>query len=209
MEMLADINMLINSITLYVKDSYDSQFGFFRQGGSFANTNEFVWSNVFAVDCQTWVMSAISPLLIDQWFGFGASLNIWKTTKRIGGYKYQNETGLCEGLGFTDNKDDQVFSGEWTLGASNMLRIFSRLYNDPSLKVEADLLLNNVVNQLTQTDTIDGVDVKGIVYANRRYWIPFGWWANKVLSTASTGWTVLLESNYNPLHLGGEYIVDY
>jgi len=209
LDKMADINMLIDSITQYVKDSYDREFGFFRQGGSFnVETNEFEWANIFAVDCQTWAMSAISPLLIDQWFGVGTSLNIWKTTKRLGGYKYQNATGSCEGLGFSDNID-QVFSGEWTLGASNMLRIFSNLYNDPSLKAEADFMLNNVVNQLTQTDTIDGVQVKGILYASKRHWIPFGWWANKLLSTVSTGWTVLLEKNYNPLHLGGEYIVDY
>jgi len=184
---------------------------FFRQGGSFdVNTNEFIWANVFAVDCQTWALSSVHPLLVDQWFGAGTSLNIWKTTKRLGGYKCQNETGLCEGLGFSDNIDDQVLSGEWTLGASNMLRILAGIYHDQAatLNAEADFMLNNVVNQLTRTETIDGVVAKGILYASKRYWIPFGWWANPLLSTVSTGWTVLLEKNHNPLNLKGEYIVD-
>jgi len=210
MDKMADINFLIDSISQYIRSSYDTSLGFFRQGGSFdEKTNQFVWSNVFAVDCQTWVMSAINPLLIDQWFGVGASLNTWKNTKIIGGYNCQTDAGYCQGLGFSDNIQDQVFSGEWSLGGINMLRIFSYIYNDPNLKAEADYMLNNVITQLTQTETIDGVVAKGIVYANKRYWITFGWWANKVLSTASTGWTVMLEKNFNPLHLGGGYIIDY
>jgi len=208
---LADINKLIDSILQYVRNSYDSSLGYFRQGGSFDPiTNTFTWANIFAVDCQTWAMSAISPLLIDQWFGPGASLNIWKTTKRLGGYNCQtNTTGFCEGLGFSTNTEAQVFSGEWTLGGANMLRIFATLYNDPNLKSEADFMLNSVITQLTQTTTIDTIEVKGVLYASRRYWIPFGWWANKLLSTVSTAWTVLLESNFNPLHFGGAYVVDY
>jgi len=90
-----------------------------------------------------------------------------------------------------------------------MLYIFEKLYNNPSYKTEGDHMLQNVVNQLSLTTSIDGIEVRGIVYASKRYWIPFGWWANRLLSTASTSWTVLLESNYNPFFLGGAYLVDY
>lgn len=48
-----------------------------------------------------------------------------------------------------------------------------------------------------------------MLYASQRYYIPFGWWANNIPSTASTGWAVLVDSNHNPFLLTGAYSSSY
>jgi len=46
---------------------------------------------------------------------------------------------------------------------------------------------------------------KGVayLYANRRYEIPFGWWANPLPSMASTAWAIMTDHDFNPFILGG------
>ncbi len=41
------------------------------------------------------------------------------------------------------------------------------------------------------------------LYASKRYFIPFGWYANPLPSNASTSWALLMNYNYNPFTLGG------
>jgi len=207
------VNDLIDSITDYIKNSYDPQLGYFRQGGSVDPvTNTFSWatgSSLFAVDCQTWAMSVVSPLLIDQWFGAKTSHSIWQTTKKLGGYNYNLVTDRVDGVGFTVNDVDQVFSGEWTFGAINMLRIFANEYADTSFEDEANYLRQKIQEQLTETVEINKTNCLTVKYSNKRYFIPFGWWANPLPSVASTGWAVMVDSEFNPFHLGGAYKVNY
>jgi len=99
--------------------------------------------------------------------------------------------GSVEGLGYSINNDDEAYSGEWTFGGINMLRIFGSVLTNSTYPAEADGLRDQIASQLTDSDTINGVSVQGVKYANKRYWIPFGWWANPLLSTASTGWATL------------------
>jgi len=101
------------------------------------------------------------------------------------------------------------FSGEWTLGAVNMLRIFAKVFPEKNYNAEADHMRQCVQNTLLNSQTINGQSVQGILYANKRYFIPFGWWANPVLSAASTGWAVLNDKQYNPFFLGGAYNINY
>jgi hypothetical protein len=206
LEKLGDINTLITSVENYIRLSYDPSLGYFRQGGNY-ETGNFVWGTRFSVDCQTWAMSVISPLLIDQWYGPTTSQKIWQTTKTLGGYKCDSTT--CAGLGFSHQPPDQVFSGEWTLGAINMLRIFNSQYNDPSFLTEATHMRQSIENELLGNAALNGVPVTGVKYANRRYFIPFGWWSNPLLSTASTAWTVMADNDFNPFFLGGGYQVNY
>lgn len=46
---------------------------------------------------------------------------------------------------------------------------------------------------------------QGLLYASKRYFIPFGWYANPVPSTASTAWAVMDHYDYNPFAFGGHY----
>ena len=43
------------------------------------------------------------------------------------------------------------------------------------------------------------------LYANARFFIPWGWFANPIGSTASTGWAVFWDYLYNPFELGGGF----
>jgi len=131
------------------------------------------------------------------------------TTKKLGGYHYYDWSGQCDGLGFAKNTDDQAYSGEWTLGALNMLRLFAAELGNSSYLDEATTLRTNVEARLTEDQTIDGVRTRTIKYCNKRYWIPFGWWGNSIDSLASTAWGVFVDMNLNPLHLGGGYTSHY
>jgi len=42
------------------------------------------------------------------------------------------------------------------------------------------------------------------VYANKRFFIPWGWYANPVSATCSTAWAVMKAANFNPFVLGGD-----
>jgi len=212
MDQIPIIDNLINKIEDYIKSSYDSTNGFFRQGGAFDYNGQWSWNtgaSDFAVDCQTWTISVLGPSKIDSWFGAGTTDKIWQTTKQLGGYNYLIFDGSVQGVGYSYNNDAQVFSGEWSFGAINMLRIFTQATGNTTYSGEGSNMRDNISQQLTQTLTINGVDCIGINYANKRYWIPFGWWANPLLSTASTGWAVMVDSNYNPFFLGGKYLTDY
>jgi hypothetical protein len=41
------------------------------------------------------------------------------------------------------------------------------------------------------------------LYSNRRYEIPFGWWANPLPSLASTTWAIMTDHDFDPFVLGG------
>eukprot|EP01120_Amphizonella_sp_Union-15-10_P015757 TRINITY_DN815_c0_g1_i1.p1 TRINITY_DN815_c0_g1~~TRINITY_DN815_c0_g1_i1.p1 ORF type:complete len:551 (-),score=100.74 TRINITY_DN815_c0_g1_i1:31-1641(-) len=206
------IENLRDNIVRYLKSAYDKELGYFRQGGHYnASTGKFTWvpEPFFAVDCQTWILSVLGPKLIDSWFGENTALNIWKVTKQIGGYKLNPVTGRVKGVGFSNNVKDQVFSGEWTFGAINMLRVLSNEYTDPTIRAELDTeaaeMRAAIEAELTVTQNINGVNAPGVLYANKRYYIPFGWWANSLVATASTGWAVAVDKNYNPFYLTGAY----
>jgi len=199
---------LIGNCETFIKAAYDASLGYFRQGGTVVN-NVFQWNTEFAVDCQTWTMSQLGPKRVDSWFGAGTAAGIWNTTKKIGGYHFTVWSGQIDGLGFSENSNDQVFSGEWTGGGVNMLRIFASELIDPSYMKEAEHIRNQIEYDLTESNTIAGQPVKAVRYANKRYFIPFGWWANPLDATAATTWAVFLDSNFNPLHLGGAYNSSY
>lgn len=47
------------------------------------------------------------------------------------------------------------------------------------------------------------------LYASKRYFIPFGWFANPLPSTTSTAWIIMLNYNFNPFTLGGSYEANF
>eukprot|EP01123_Difflugia_compressa_P000736 TRINITY_DN10854_c0_g1_i1.p1 TRINITY_DN10854_c0_g1~~TRINITY_DN10854_c0_g1_i1.p1 ORF type:complete len:531 (-),score=76.73 TRINITY_DN10854_c0_g1_i1:21-1613(-) len=212
-DQFASLEYLIGNVTNFIKSSYSPSLGYFRQGGSYsASTGQFTWhtgSDTFAVDCQTWTISVIGPKTIDGWFGVGTTDMLWSNTKKIGGYNYLNWADSVDGLGFANNSDSQVFSGEWSLGGVNMLRILTQATGNSSYAAEGSSIRDNVSLQLTNIITVNQIQYTAINYANKRYWIPFGWWSNPLLSTASTSWAVFIDSNFNPLYFGGKYLSDY
>eukprot|EP01129_Flabellula_baltica_P007565 TRINITY_DN2964_c0_g1_i1.p1 TRINITY_DN2964_c0_g1~~TRINITY_DN2964_c0_g1_i1.p1 ORF type:complete len:529 (+),score=83.81 TRINITY_DN2964_c0_g1_i1:3-1589(+) len=206
-----DINMLSTNIERFLKEAYDPSLGYIRQGGYYrVESDSFLWDSIFAVDCQTWTMTIIGSEKMDAWFGSGTALKIWDYTKSIAGYKFDGS--FAHGLGFDSNQNkpvqNQIFSGEWTFGAINLLKLFlneNNGYNPDPLQIEINFMRDAINKELTTTVQINGVNAEGIKYANKRYWIPFGWWSNPIPSLASTGWATIIDNNFNPLYLGGKY----
>lgn len=48
-------------------------------------------------------------------------------------------------------------------------------------------------------------DTEAYYYANRRYRIPFGWYANRIDSLCSNAWAIMVANRFNPFALGGSY----
>jgi len=88
-----------------------------------------------------------------------------------------------------------------------MLRVFAKEFNDNKFLAESNSLRKNIDSKLTSKWTINGKDCLAVKYSNKRYFIPFGWFANPVPSTASTAWAVFADTNFNPFYLGGNYTV--
>lgn len=208
--MLPELAATMDGITAFIRAGYDKDGRYFRQGLN--STRDWV-QTPFATDCQTWTMSVLGLDVVDEWFGDGAALDVWNTTKQVSGYNMNQGTGWVDGVGFSENAKEHVLSGEWTFGAVSMLRTLAAMYEArgnhtqaQALKDEAGHMETATKQELTTSVSFSQGSTKAVLYANRRYYIPFGWWANPIPSTASTGWAVFLDNNYNPFEFGGSYI---
>jgi hypothetical protein len=190
-EHIPQVQDLVGHITNYIRSSYNFEYGYFSQGGNYTgDTHQWTWVKepYFAVDCQTWVITVLGRETIDAWFGEGTCINIWNATKRIGGYKYNENSAWVRGVGFTENSAAQVFSGEWSLGAINMLYVLANSYPEGSstrkaLIEEAEYMREALETELVKGGTLrDGKQATAVYYANKRYFIPFGWYAVSTLS---------------------------
>jgi len=209
------VQNLVTGITNFLKLAYEPSVNYFRQGGTYNhNTKTWDWGSgvpLFAVDCQTWVISVLGAPLIDSWFGSGTTFSVWSTTKALGGYLYNTFSGRVQGVGFANNSGVNVLSGEWSLGAVNMANILIKQYADnsnftTSLQRDVSDIRFSVENRLTSNVNYkNGTSTTAVNYSNIRYFIPFGWWANPIPSMASTGWAVLVDKGYNPFVLGGGF----
>src|SRR5205085_2571090 len=56
---------------------------------------------------------------------------------------------------------------------------------------------------LEEFKTETGHGAVAYLYANKRYFIPWGWWANAIPSLASSAWVILVDTDFNPFVLGG------
>ena len=132
-------------------------------------------------------------------------MKMWQTTKSLAGYM---KDGVLRGVGYTVGHD--IISAEWTAGAIPATLQLTQYYlkmNPASAKeAEQDALSMQEGNEaLSEVYTYDGHTIlKGYKYANMRYFIPFGWWANPIKSDASTVWPELNLKGYDPFVLGGK-----
>lgn len=191
---------LAKGIERYFRDyAYDAAAGVFVQGGHWVS-GDFRPSPIFAADCQTWGIITLGPAWVDANFGEGAAWRIWRNTRDRAGV-FQN--GVLQGIGFTDGND--VLSSEWTAGAVLCAKMLARHYasSHPEWSAEA------AADARTMREGIEALRVRledgssAYLYANRRFYIPFGWWANPIPSLAATAWVDLLDRNFNPFVLGG------
>jgi len=158
----------------------------------------------FATDCQTWAIDVLGVKLVDQIFQrrFGirdGALKMWLTTEKQAGQT--NQQGELIGLSYTANQD--VVSVEWTAGGIVAALILSEHYKGD---LTGRRLFNNAVSMRRYLEAKQIILEDGSVgypYADRRVYIPFGWWSppSQVLSTTSTSWIGYLNLGRNPFYI--------
>jgi len=175
----------------------------------------------FAVDCQTWGMLVLGQKRFDTWYsGKQTAYGIWQAVKELSGYFINGEIA---GVGYTtdplkNHTSDKtlIWSGEWTWGAVYMTRRLAMEYEKAgkgdwaaTLKKDSDSMVKFMTKEVIPCD--DGVWCGGglvqkdgsYLYANKRFFIPWGWYANPIGATSSTAWAVLNDFNFDPFQLGG------
>jgi len=192
------------------------------QGGhiSFSGSYDYQKGDqAFAVDCQTWGLLNLGLKKFDGAYQHGMAYQVWQSTKKLSGY-YVN--GKLAGVGYTVKNNStsngtKVWSGEWTWGAVFMARRIGQEYiqnGDSAWGNEMIKDAKSMVDEMSKDANVDedGVWTEGgglvqcdgsYLYANARFFIPWGWYANPIGATSSTGWAIFNDFNYNPFQLGG------
>lgn len=182
------------------KYAFDRVDNVFYQGGLYKD-GQFNPALIFALDCQSWGILAMGPDWIDKTFGEGTAYRIWVRAKAHSGYF--KEDGQIAGVGFSDGH--RMLSVEWTAGAVLSTKIMAAYYRDTHLDWSRELARDSTLMRRGCEEFRTPVGKKGLayLYANKRYFIPFSWWANPIPSMASTAWILLIDAGYNPFILGG------
>jgi hypothetical protein len=171
----------------------------------------------FAVDCQTWGMAVLGAVQVDAWYGKGTAYKLWQATKQFAGYYDKNNT--LGGVGYTiveGGQSHMIWSAEWTWGAIGACERLASDYTASgdiawaaSLTADAQSM-TKLVQQPIQRCANSAWCGGGLVqedgsylYANDRFFIPWGWYANPIGATCSTAWAVMHKHNFNPFILGG------
>ena len=200
-------------------------FGFFLQGTTGLGGAATGVTSAFATDVQTW---GIATILADRELerALAASLGadflfgMFQAAVQLGGFYTPSGSGLTlAGIGYQNQKPgapEALLSGEWTWGAINAAILLAEFYREPGHEApaKAQALLDAArhmidgVNRLASHDynpgrLKDGRDWVGYLYAHRRGWIPWGWYANACPSQAATAWALLVNCGFNPFELGG------
>jgi len=192
------------------------------QGGHVTFDGQYKYqqgSQAFAVDCQTWGLLVYGQKRFDKNYGSKVTAyQVWQNAKDLSGYYIG---GQLAGVGYTsggsNSSKPDIWSGEWTWGAVFMVRKLAAEYRaagraDYATSLEADAA-SMVAFMKKQVVTCEDDPVwcsGGLVlpdgaylYANKRFFIPWGWYANPIGAASSTAWAVCDDWNYNPFWLGG------
>lgn len=165
-----------------------------------------------AVDCQTWGMTVLGQARLDTKFGAGTAYKVWQAAKKYAGY-YKGT--VLSGVGYTDMTDangsataqNAIWSAEWTFGAINMAQVLSGQYATAGNAAYATDLLADAQSMYNEVTKLwpEGLRFPdgSYVYANKRFFIPWGWFSNPIGATCSTAWSVMQERNYNPFQYYG------
>jgi len=96
---------------------------------------------------------------------------------------------MCKRLGAEYKKIGNSVGDEMLADAKSMIEEMSK-----DVKIDHDGVWKD--GGLIQSDG-------SYLYANSRFFIPWGWYANPIGATSSTGWAVFNDFEYNPFQLGG------
>ncbi len=159
---------------------------------------------------------------VKTWGGYGVGKTLW-------GVGYSDKDG--NGMLANGNYRQGVLSAEWTAGAINMVRsqiahyqkieAGSANYRDArklltELEQDEKAMLESL--QTLRLDRYSQVEFPGkpdqfsafldlktapYLYASRRHFIPFGWFANPLPSTCSTAWVIMIANHFDPFGVSG------
>lgn len=161
---------------------------------------------------------------VKAWGGYGQGTTLWGV-----GFSDQDGNGINADGRFRQG----VLSGEWTFGAITMVRdlidnyqrsmasesltgpaahFVENLQRDEQSMVRAmdHLRLDNYAaipfpGQPAQYQRLIALPTEPTLYASRRYFIPFGWYANPLPSTCATSWRIMVASRFNPFQIQGRH----
>jgi hypothetical protein len=159
---------------------------------------------------------------VKRWGGYGVGRRLW-------GVGYSDQDG--NGMNPDGTYQGAILSAEWTAGAVNMVRNMLSHYGTVSAGSASYAAAQEYVRSLKQDESamLDGVQglradnyqstpfagkpavhaslvtqaMRPYLYASRRFFIPFGWYANPIPSTCSTAWIIMLADSYDPFGYGG------
>jgi hypothetical protein len=159
---------------------------------------------------------------VKKWGAYGVNNKLW-------GVGYSDEDG--NGMNPDSTYRQGILSAEWTAGAINMVRNLINYYehipaNSPngpqsqtyvqSLKADEASMLEALptlrVDNYNKTsfpgkphsyDNLIHQSSKPYLYASKRYFIPFGWYANPLPSTCATAWVIMLADRFDPFGYAG------
>lgn len=160
---------------------------------------------------------------VKQWGGYGVGNTLWGV-----GYSDRDGNGIAADGAYRQG----VLSAEWTAGAITAVRSMIRYYQAlartapghaqaqpmlESLRADERSMLEGM--RTLRADRYASTDFPGkrplpaatpsqallpYLYASRRYFIPFGWYANPLPSTCATAWAVMVAQGFDPFGYGGE-----
>lgn len=159
---------------------------------------------------------------VKTWGAYGVKNKLW-------GVGYSNDDG--NGTNTDGAYRQGILSAEWTAGAINMVRSLINYYKHLPADSANFKKAQTYVQSLTEDETsmlealqtlrIDNYEKTGFtgkpisynglihpsskayLYASKRYFIPFGWYANPIPSTCATSWIVMLADRYDPFGYAG------
>jgi len=159
---------------------------------------------------------------VKTWGGYGVGRTLWGV-----GYSDQDGNGILANGDYRQG----ILSAEWTAGAINMVRSMAAYYQKIEvgstnhaqarkflLELEQDERTMLEAMRRLRLDHYDANEFPGkpgrlnslidlktapYLYASRRHFIPFGWFANPLPSTCSTAWVVMIANRFDPFGVDG------
>lgn len=172
----------------------------------------------FAADVHTWGMSILGVDEIDGLHGRGSCFRLWESVKRHTGFYPGGPAAPLAGIGFSAAAGGEpvhdICSPEWTFGAINMCRILAAEYAAPGPNHDAGLVARLREDERSMLEGVAAFEVspdpdsrsRAFLYVNRMADTGFGWQALPVPSLCATAWAMMIQTGFNPFHLGGSSV---
>jgi hypothetical protein len=179
-----------------------------------SQSHDFGVDFILPVDVQTWTIAALGPELINSTLFENAnvpssidtnlySYHVWNTLCQSCG-RFDSDSRLM-GFGFNNVNVEQglPYSGEWTFGAITAAKILLSYYTGlgSAYQSQIDRMTNDIESMRQYVVSETCYKNEAFLYANRRASTGYGWNANPIPSTASTGWAVFTQLGVNPFRL--------